>query len=180
MADSFTGTGRPLSQDGVERALAALDVEPAALWALVTVETRGFGFLPDRRLKLLFERHVFHARTRGRFAALAPDLSAPSAGGYAGGAAEYERLGRAIELDRVAALESASWGLPQIMGFNATTIGYGSAGEMIERFLEGEDHQLDGAARFLTRNAALWNAFRQKDWDVVARHYNGPAYAEHG
>ncbi|WP_119422182.1 N-acetylmuramidase domain-containing protein [Desertibaculum subflavum] len=178
MPIEFQGRGRPLTQSGFHAATAALDVTPAALWALITVETRGFGYLPDRRPKILFERHIFHRRTGGRFDATAPDLSSPDAGGYSGDAAEYDRLARAIRLDRKAALESASWGLPQIMGFNAESIGYASAEAMVQAFLDSEDAQLDGAVRFLTANTALAKAFRAHDWATVARHYNGKDFAK--
>jgi len=180
MSDSFLGKAAPLSQAAFDDALGRLEVDPPSLWALLAVETRGFGFLPDRRPKILFERHVFHKRTDGRFGASQPDISGPERGGYKGGAQEYGRLARAIQLDRKAALESASWGLAQIMGYNAAPLRYVSADEMIARFLEGEDAQLDGAVRFITANPALGDAFRKKKWSAVAFYYNGKAYAEHG
>nr|MBP6798835.1 DUF3380 domain-containing protein [Luteimonas sp.] len=46
-----------------------LEVEEAALKAVAEVESSGSGFLaaPDRRPKILFEGHVFHRLTAGRF-----------------------------------------------------------------------------------------------------------------
>ena len=70
----FEGKGRPLSESGVTQAGATLNVGLPALWAVMTVETKGCGFLPDRRPLILFERHVFHRLTQGRFAKDAPDL----------------------------------------------------------------------------------------------------------
>ena len=103
----FEGKGRPLTDDGLAQARRALGVDLATLWAVMTVETRGCGFLPSRRPVILFERHIFHRITDGRFDARAPDLSNPRAGGYgAGGEAQHERLARALALDRRAALES--------------------------------------------------------------------------
>ena len=180
MPIDFQGKGRPLTQAGFDAAIARLEVAPAALWSLITVETRGFGYLPDRRPKILFERHIFHRRTDGEFDATAPDISSPDAGGYIGNEAEYNRLARAMELNRKAALESASWGLPQVMGFNAASIGYASAEKMVEAFLDSEDTQLDGAVRFVTGRPALETAFRAHDWETVARHYNGSDFAKHG
>ncbi|MBD8655693.1 DUF3380 domain-containing protein [Oxalobacteraceae sp. CFBP 13730] len=109
----------PLSQTGFDAVLDRLGVDQAALWSLLTVETRGFGFLPDWRPKILFERHIFHKRTGGRFGAGHPNISSPAGKRYLGDAAEYDRLAQAIELDRDAALESALWALGQVMGFNA-------------------------------------------------------------
>ena len=77
----FEGKGRPLTDDGLTRARRALGVDLATLWAVMTVETRGCGFLPSRRPVILFERHIFHRITDGRFDARAPDLSNPRAGG---------------------------------------------------------------------------------------------------
>ncbi|CAB3801366.1 MULTISPECIES: N-acetylmuramidase domain-containing protein [Paraburkholderia] len=176
MNSMFVGKGSPLTQNGFDTVLSALDVDASSLWALVTVETRGFGFLADRRPKILFERHVFHNRTGGRFSASNPDISSSTPGGYSGGAAEYDRLARAMQLDRQAALESASWGLPQLMGFNASKLGYTNVDGMVQAFVVDEDAQLDGARRFIASNAPLASAFRQKVWPRVAFFYNGKDY----
>lgn len=105
------GEAAPLSQTGFDAVLDRLGVDQAALWSLMTVETRGFGFLPDRRPKILFERHIFHKRTGGRFRTGHPNIRSPAGKGYLGDAAEYDRLAQAIELDRDAAVESASSGV---------------------------------------------------------------------
>jgi hypothetical protein len=97
-----------------------LGVKAAEIWAVLTVETMGSGFLPDRRPQILFERHIFRRETDGAFDATAPEVSSPAAGGYGAlGAHQYDRLGQAIRLDRQAALRSTSWGIGQVMGFNA-------------------------------------------------------------
>ena len=48
----FVGPGLPLTQRGVDAATTSLGVEPAALWAVLAVETSGCGFLSDRRPKM--------------------------------------------------------------------------------------------------------------------------------
>lgn len=180
MTDIFEGSGAPVSQGGFDKAVKALETEadPAALWAILAVETRGFGYLPDRRPQILFERHVFHKRTGGRFSAGHPDISNAVAGGYKGGALEYPRLKQAMALDRDAALESASWGLGQVMGFNAASIGYASAQEMVDAFKDGEDAQLAGCVDFITGKPALKKAFKERDWAKVAFFYNGKTFAK--
>src|SRR5215510_12708813 len=110
MTDLFVGKAAPLTQDGFDKVLHQLDVNSASVWTLLTVETSGFGFLADRRPKILYERHIFHQRTNGRYSATSPDISSSVSGGYGRGTTEYGRLARAIKLDRRAALESASWG----------------------------------------------------------------------
>lgn len=179
--NEFSGATNPLSQAGLDAANRALGCDPCALWSLITVETSGYGFLPSRRPKILFERHHFSRLTQHRYDASHPGISAKEQGGYAVGAnraeAEYERLGEAMALDRTAALESASWGLGQIMGFNATGIGYPSVDAMVEAFRDGEDAQLDGIRRFIAHNRALSDSIRSKTWQVFAYNYNGPNYA---
>jgi N-acetylmuramidase-like protein/putative peptidoglycan binding protein len=180
MPSDFAGAGSPLTQAQFDHARAALQVDDAVLWSLLTVETRGFGFLTDRRPKILFERHIFHARTHGRFDRTAPDLSNPQAGGYAAGdgAGEHDRLARAMALDRGAALESASWGLGQVMGFNAVTAGYSDVEAMVSAFVVSEGEQLNGAARFIGSQAQLAEAAQTRDWKTFARLYNGSNYAK--
>jgi hypothetical protein len=172
----FQGSGTPLTESGLGRVCEALGVTAPALWAVVTVETRGFGFLPERRPLILFERHVFHRRTNGRFTATAPNVSDPQAGGYIGGAAEYERLNAAIVLDRRAALESASWGIGQVMGFNHQVAGFDSAEEMVAAMLHDETNQLLAMAKFISGNG-LDRALRRHDWASFAHGYNGAEYA---
>jgi hypothetical protein len=172
----FQGTGTPLTEAGLDRVCNALEVDAPALWAVVTVETRGFGFLQEKRPLILFERHIFHRRTSGRFAAIAPHVSDPIRGGYLGGAAEYGRLEAAIALDRRAALESASWGIGQVMGFNHQVAGFGSAEEMVAAMLDDETKQLLAMANFIRGNG-LGGALRRHDWTAFARGYNGPDFA---
>jgi hypothetical protein len=151
------------------------------LWAVLTVESAGFGFLPDKRPKILYERHIFHRETGGRFSAQAPDLSQRGGGGYIGGAPEYDRLARAIALckgagvSELAALRSASWGLGQVMGFNAIASGFADAADMARKMAEGEDQQLLGMVGFIRSNG-LHAQLRARDWTGFARRYNGPSF----
>ncbi|HZU51757.1 MAG TPA: N-acetylmuramidase domain-containing protein [Sphingomicrobium sp.] len=178
MEDIFTGRGTPLGQAGFNAAAAMIGGDVASLWSLLKVETRGFGYLADRRPKILFERHVFRARTAARFDRTAPDLSAPTPGGYIGGPAEYLRLKRAMLLDRQAALESASWGLGQVMGFNAAKIGFDDVDAMIAAFVGSEDAQLAGCTQFINASPALLAAYQNRQWARVAFFYNGRDYAK--
>ena len=165
----------PLTAQGIEACAARLSVHPAEIWTVLHVETRGCGYFADRRPVILFERHIFSRKTGHRFDAQAPDISNPQAGGYAGGVGEHERLAKALALDEQAALESASWGLGQVMGFNATDLGYASAGEFVSRMMVSEDEQLAALAAFIQKNG-LADALRKHDWATFARGYNGPGY----
>src|SRR6266487_321937 len=172
----FEGKGRPLTEAGVTQAGATLNVGLPALWAVMTVETKGCGFLADRRPQILFERHVFRKRTQGAFDQTDPDLSNPVAGGYGkGGAFQYERLARAIALNRSAALESCSWGLGQIMGFNAADAGFTDVEAMVTAMCDSEDAQF-GAMMSFIRAHNLAQHLQRNDWSNFARQYNGPSF----
>jgi len=179
-AKEFAGAGHPLSESVLSAACAELGVGRPALWAVMTVETKGCGFLPDRRPQMLFERHVFDRLTGGRHSAEAPDISNPAPGGYgAGGAHQYERLAKAMPFDREAALESASWGLGQVMGFNADDAGYASAGNMVAAMCDSEDAQFQAMLAFIVRNG-LAGCLQAADWAGFAARYNGKDFRKNG
>jgi hypothetical protein len=150
----------------------ALGVGESEVWAVVTVETRGFGFLQDRRPQILFERHIFHRLTNGRYDADHTDISNQKPGGYLGGPDEYTRLERAVNLDRGAALQSASWGIGQVMGFNYEAAGFAAIDAMVAAMVKDEDAQLFAVANFI-KATHLDGALQRHDWVSFARTYNG-------
>ena len=176
----FYGAAVPMTLDGLRQASNLLRCDAAAVLAVIEVETDGCGFLPDRRPRLLFERHVFRRETGGRFDRVAPDLSNPTPGEYGkAGAAQYDRLERAMALDERAALRATSWGLGQIMGLNAMAAGYDDAAEMVAAFRASENEQLMAMARFICHQK-LDSFLRLHKWTEFARGYNGPSYWQHG
>ena len=169
----FKGAAKALSEAGLKKAMDTTGVDLPALWAVMTVETRGCGFLADRRPVILFERHVFHRRTNGKFSARHPDISNATAGGYGpSGPTQYEKLARAIKLDRKAALESCSWGLGQVMGFNAARVGYRDAEAMVGAMCVSEDAQFQAMMNFIVA-AELTVHLKRQDWARFAYRYNG-------
>lgn len=176
MALDFVGRSRALSSDGLSATAQGLGVQEPEIWAVLAVETSGCGFMNDRRTPILYERHIFHRLTGGRFDD--GDISDPTAGGYgAGGANQYDRLARAIALDRGAALQSASWGLGQILGTNFAAAGFADVEAMVAAMIDSEDAQLGAVAAFL-KSSKLDQAMRDHDWTALAKGYNGPAYAK--
>jgi hypothetical protein len=173
----FRGTALPLSTDGFDAALDILEVPAAEAWTVMAVETGGCGFLSDRRPAILFERHIFHQRTAGAFDVTHPGISATASGGYLGGSQEYDRLAEAVALNRAAALESASWGIGQIMGFNASVAGFASTEDMVETMMDGEDAQIEGMATFM-RSKKLHVPLAAHDWAAFAKGYNGKDFAK--
>jgi len=173
----FSGRGTPLSEDGFKSRTDRLGIDLASLWAVVRVETSGVGFLPDRRPQILFERHVFARQTAGRFNATNPAISNPDPGGYGlRGAPQYARLADAIQLDRRAALRSASWGLGQVMGFHAEALGYQDVEAMVASMTAAEDEQLRAMTVFI-ENTGLHHSLQREDWAAFARGYNGSGFA---
>jgi hypothetical protein len=172
---NFTAKGLPMDAAGLDFVQDSLNVDAAVIWAVLSVETRGFGFLVDRRPQILFERHIFYRSTSGAFADTHPDICNPAPGGYAGGLGEYPRLQRAMTLDRDAALKSASWGIAQIMGFNFAVAGFASVESMVAAMVEEENRQLHAMANFIKANG-LDRALVAKDWRAFASDYNGKNY----
>ena len=173
----FVGAAEPLSKQGFRAVVNDLGIGVPELLAVLAVESKSCGYLPDRRPIILFERHIFHKRTGGRFSAQNPDISNPEAGGYAGLAKEYPRLEKAARLDRTAALMSASWGAGQIMGFNHKAAGFDEVESMVDAMQLSEDAQLASVAAFLHANN-LVRFLKARDWASFARAYNGPAFAK--
>ena len=175
----FAARGTPLSQQGVDDASAIVGVELPELWAVMSVETSGCGFLPDRRPKILFERHLFSRLTDGQFDAHDPDVSDPTPGGYGlSGAHQYDRLAVALHLDREAALQSASWGLGQILGQNFKAAGFNDPQAMVDAMVLSEDEQLKAMASFI-KATGMHHPLADHDWSGFARRYNGPNFAAH-
>src|SRR6266516_639425 len=137
---AFRGDAKALCADGLTEATGKLGVKAPELWTVLAIETSGCGFLPDRRPKILFERHVFHRLTKGRFDDGESSDSTP--GGYGAlGAHQYDRLAIALANDRSAALQSASWGVGQIMGENYALAGFRDVESMVLAMSESEDRQ---------------------------------------
>jgi hypothetical protein len=176
MAISFVGPGTPLSDDGIVDTGARLSVGAAEVWTVLRVETSGCGFLADRRPKILFERHYFSRLTNHVYDDAHPDISNRSAGGYgAGGAHQYDRLAQAMALDEAAALQSASWGIGQVMGANFAHVGFADVAAMVAAAVRSEDDQLGMVAGFIESNN-LTTALADHDWARFASGYNGPNY----
>ena len=170
----FTGPATTITDEAVAQAARTLACDEAAIRAVIAVESRG-GFDRHGRPKILFERHYFRRLTGARFDAVAPDLSHRRWGGYGRAGAQYDRLERAIGLDRRAALRSASWGAFQIMGDNCEACGFRDIEAFVAAMVSGEDAHLAAFVAFL-QSQRLDAPLRAHDWARFARGYNGPAY----
>lgn len=175
---------RHLREADLIAAAKRLGVPLASVKAVNAVETTGPGFLPDGRPVILFERHIMYRQLKkaGRDAdALArqfPNLVNPARGGYAGKATEHFRLRNASDIDRACAIESASWGCFQVMGFQWQVLGYASAEAFADAMAQSEARQLEAFVGFILADANLLKALKARKWADFARLYNGPAYRD--
>lgn len=144
---------------------------------IISIEAPRGGFLPDGRCVILFERHHFFKRSGSvPVSASRPDLSNKVPGGYKGGAEEWQRLLDAMEFHRQGAIESTSFGLGQIMGFNHEAAGFASAEAMMNAFAESEYNQALGMLNFIKASPTLYKALIDGNWPKVAELYNGKNY----
>ncbi len=169
-----------------------LGVPLASVYPVNEVESKGTGFLDNGKPVILFERHIMYrqlskVRHEGddaaalkqyadQLAAINPAIINPKAGGYAGGSAEHQRLAYARLIDDTAALESASWGAFQIMGFHWQRLGYSSVQDFVAAMSAGEPQQFDAFVRFIETDPVLHKALKGRKWAEFAKLYNGPDY----
>lgn len=183
----------------LEAAGHSAGLPPAAMLAVWAVEC---GSLPFRRGRpvLRFEPHVFFARWGIRYERLFDSHFRFGGRAEVEGArwqghmmrdgplqhwqrfhgeqpGEYRALALATRLaDAETALQCASMGGPQIMGFNCQACGYESATRMFEAFARSERWQVLAFFDFCAGRSLL-DALKAADWLAFATVYNGPGNA---
>ncbi len=181
-----------LRNNDLVKAAERLDVPLASIYAVNEVESKGKGFLDNGKPVILFERHIMYRqlatprhdgddpaelkRHADQLATANPALVNQKPGGYVGGTAEHQRLAMARLIDDTAALESASWGAFQIMGFHWKRLGYSSVQDFVTAMSAGESQQFDAFTRFIETDPALHKALKARKWAEFAKLYNGPNY----
>lgn len=171
----------------VKTTAARMGVEEAALLAVLEVESAGrvYAVVNGRNEPLIrFEGHYFDRRLTGpaRDQARSLGLANPRAGAVknpAGQEPRWRTLNRAIEIDAVAALESTSFGVGQVMGAHWAWLGYASVGDLVNTARSGVAGQIELMARYIDK-AGLVGALKRLDWSAFARGYNGPGFAANG
>ena len=174
-----------LVEKDYQSAANRLGADLSAVKAVATVESNGGGFLSDGRVKVQYEPHVMYKQLTTKFGkaradkelSAHPDLVALKPGSYQSLDKEDKDMARAAQvIDRQCALESASWGAFQIMGYHWKTCGY----ETLQQFINAQQTaagQLNSFVRFIQADSRLSRALKAKDWATFARIYNGPGYA---
>lgn len=176
---------RKLQAADYQVAATELGVPVAAVLAVTEVESRGDGFLPDGHPVILFERHIMYRLVKQKFGAQKadalsrqfPNIIGQTPGGYGRTSEQPARMDRAAALiDRECALQSASWGLFQIMGFHWQALGYPRLQDFVNAMYRDEAAQLDAFVRFVKINPSIHRALKAQDWAAFAKGYNGPNY----
>ena len=163
-----------LTQTDYQQAADILGCEVATIKAVTKIESNGGGFLPDGKVKILFEPHIFYRLQKNP---IVSDICYQKwkPGAYGKPSEQHAKLQRAMLIDRNAALKSCSWGLFQIMGFNHLMAGYGTVQAMVEDYGKGEPQQINSFSTFIIKNDYAKYLIR-KDWATFARLYNGAGY----
>lgn len=148
-----------------------IGVEAEALAAFIEVESGGRGFDEvTGKIIIQFEPAWFRKK-----APYAPS-GAWSLNGVERQTKEWIAFNDAYSIGPIAAMESTSIGLGQVMGFNWKRLGYMSVGEMWDDAKEGEDRQIFQMTEYIRTDATLMGALKRKDWHTVAVRYNGAGY----
>lgn len=142
------------------------------------VESEGGGFLPDGRVVIRFEGHIFRKLTGGKFDASYQTISHPymvNCPYNRGSVRDYIRLKMAMGLDAQAAMKACSWGMFQIMGFNHKAAGYKTVDEFVDAMKVSEGSQLRAFCQLLI-SFGLDDELREHRWAEFALRYNGAGY----
>ena len=164
-----------------------LGVDVAIIKAVKDVESGNIGgFFKSGHPTIVFEGHIFwnELKKRNKKPELLvkgnEDILYPKWTNqyYSSNDGEINRLHKAMKIDKIAALSSASWGMFQIMGFNYKNCNCNDIDEFVNKMKSSYKEQLKLFVYFIVNND-LAKYLRNKDWAGFARKYNGPAYAQH-
>lgn len=159
-------------------AAALLGCDVATVRAVADVESPGGPFLPTGEPFILFEAHVFSRLTGHQYDRSHPSISSRTWNRslYRKSAAEHQRLAQAVALDRTAALQSASWGQFQLMGFNWKRCGFATLQAFINAMYSSPRAHLMAFCRYI-QSMGLADELQRHEWAAFASVYNGPSYA---
>lgn len=162
-----------LSENDFKEASLLLGCEVAAIKAVAKVESDGSGFDNLGRIRILFEGHVFYSLTKGKYGIT--DISYPKWTKKYYGLPQYDRFNKAYAVDKNAAMQSCSWGMFQIMGFNYDKCGFSEVGSFLDFMKKSEKNQLLCFCRFV-KSRGLDDEIRNRQWAKFACGYNGTGY----
>lgn len=163
-----------ISNDQLATIAKKYGYEPAALKAVLEVESNGKGFSDTTgKIIIQFEPHWFKriadakSRTKGVIW---------SQNKVENQTEEWKAFNEAFSINPNAAMQATSIGMFQIMGFHYGKLGFKTVGEMWDFCKASEVNQLELGVRFINANPHLKNALKTKNWQKFAYYYNGAAY----
>jgi len=165
-----------LTEADLVAAAAELNCEVRAIKAVTRQEAPKGPFEVFDRPTILFERHLFHQYTFGRYFRIDQNISYPLPGQYGPDSQQYDRLTRAYALDDTAALRATSWGAFQILGNNFIQCGFPNVDLFVDAMCQSVQDQLQAFVAFIKYSPGMTRALQRKDWARFASMYNGPQY----
>lgn len=173
---ALTGPRTRLTEAQISAEATAVGLTAAHVGAVYDVESNGRGVDPATGLPIiLYEPHVFSRLTNRRFDASHPTVSYRQwkTRPYPKTQSErWDQLLDACALDPDAALQSASWGLGQVMGFNFAKCGFPDVWAFARAMGSGEGPQFGAMLDFIEQRGLL-GALKRRDWRAFAAAYNG-------
>lgn len=176
---AFTNTCAPaVTDDDIAAFAQRLKCSVRQIKAVAKVESGGAAFDDKGRPKILFERHLFHRLTDGRYSVAG--FSNPKGGGYSD--CSWKKLTEAACKDADAAFAAVSWGRFQVLGTHWRALGYPSSIDLAYSAVATEAAHYELLIRYVEHNG-LGGALRALSADpetcrAFARGYNGPAYTK--
>ncbi len=179
--NNFGGLATVLSKE--------IDIDIATAIAVLAVESGGNGFGKSGKVLIRFENHLFNSfwgkrnskvydkhfryskskRWSGHL--FRKDKKSDWKSFHGNQDKEWEVLDFAYNLNKRAALFSASYGAPQILGTNYKVVGYNDTAEMLKAFSEDIRHHIIALFDFF--NPAMVRHLQRKEFTSFARYYNG-------
>lgn len=150
--------------------------------ALEAVESGGASFDNSGRPIILPEPHIFYRLTGGRYGQTSFSSKAWNRALYPKSYdGRWQMLADMAERDELAALQSASWGMFQVMGFNFAAAGFASPQAFAAAMAEDEDNHLEAMVNFiisegLADELADCSANDPASCRPFVSRYNGPGY----
>ncbi len=185
-----------ISEQQYASSAQAIGCEVNVLKAVVEVESRGSGFLPDNKCKILFEPHIFwkllkkNGRNPQAILNGNPSLNTVlyerwKTFPYGTNSQQWTKLELAATVNWSIAHQATSYGTFQILGMNHKACGFPNIADFVaamtkvdkaKNYLQQDEAEhLAAFVNFLySENLHLY--LRSKDWKKFAIGYNGKGY----
>lgn len=181
------GNGVRSKGNAAKEAANRIGCDPNLIQAIFDVESPNGPFDGQGRLPLLPEKHRFWRNLPASKRGVAERRNLAHHGwrpksqykglGGVGSDSRWHRMQAMAQIDETAALKSASWAGPQILGENYRICGYETVQQFLLAMAEHEDNQIEAFCRFIEARG-LADELRTFDVRAVVRVYNGPGQVD--